>query len=41
MILSHTDALPNGPRLSCGANSQSSQTQFYREETAPSASGAC
>src|SRR5213592_1622183 len=32
---------PNGPRLSCGAHSESSRTQFYLEETAPPASRAC
>src|SRR5437773_12489202 len=32
---------PNGSRLSCGAYSESSQTQFYFDKTAPPASVAC
>jgi len=37
---SHARA-PNGARLSCGAELESSQMQFYLKARAPSASGAC
>src|SRR5437867_4935452 len=34
-------APPNGVRLSCGAELEESQMEFYRRRRAPSASGAC
>src|SRR5256885_12491239 len=34
-------AQPNGVRLSCGAELECSQTQFYHRQRAPAASGAC